>query len=361
MIRILHSELQENIGGIESFLLNLTKTIDMNDIQFDMLMRGNNNYLENELKKYGVKIYKVPTNSLEYLQFIKRVLNKNKYDIVHIHKNSAANIILPQLVKKYSNAKLVIHSHNTSPSSGSKLGSILHKINYRHLLRLSDCRLACSDTAAQWLFGKDYAKKNVTIIKNGIISSLYTFDLNKRKKIRKELGLEDKFVIGHVGAFRMQKNHKFLIDLIATNKISNVRLVLVGKGELKKEIELYAKEKKVQDKILFLGGRNDVYNVLQGFDVFVMPSLWEGLPVSTIEAQASGLPLILSAQVSRLTKITPSVFFLNLDNLNQWIKKINELKNDFKREDESEFIKKAGYDMSSSAKEIKKIYLNILQ
>lgn len=361
MIQILHSELQENIGGIESFLLNLTKTIDMNDIQFDMLMRGNNNYLENELKKYGVKIYKVPNNYLEYLKFIKKILKKNKYDIVHVHKNSAANIVLPQLVKKYSNAKLVIHSHNTSPSSGSKLGSILHKINYKHLLKISDCRLACSDTAAQWLFGKDYINKNVTIIKNGIISSLYTFDLNKRKKIREELGLEDKFVIGHVGAFRVQKNHKFLIDLIATNEIPNVRLALVGNGDLKREIELYAEKKKVRDKILFLGGRNDVYDILQGFDVFVMPSLWEGLSVSAIEAQASGLPLILSAQVSKLTKVTPNVSFLSLDNLNQWIKKINEFKDEFKRTDESEFIRKAGYDMNSSAKEIKKIYLNILQ
>lgn len=361
MIKVLHSELQANIGGIESFLLNLTKSMDMTNIHFDMLMRGNNEILEHKLEELGVVIYKVPTNPIEYHQFIKRIFKKNSYNFVHIHKNSAANMFLPEMVKRYTNAKLIVHSHNTNPSSGSKLAVALHKLNKNKLIKLSDYRLACSDTAAEWMFGNDYMDKNVTIIKNGIIVRDYIYNPKIRAKMRKKLGLEGKFVVGHVGAFREQKNHQFLVKVFSKLNIPNVELVLVGDGPLKTKIKDQVKELNLEDKVKFLGSRNDVNDILQAFDVFVMPSLWEGLSIATIEAQASGLPLVLSAQVSRLTKVTPNVSFLSLDNLNQWIKKINELKDGFKRTDESEFIKKAGYDMSSSAKEIKKIYLNILQ
>lgn len=361
MIKVLHSELQGYIGGIESFFLNLTESMDMTDIHFDVLMYGDNEYLERKLRNLGVTIFKVPTSPVKYYSFIKQLLQKNNYDFVHVHKNSAANIILPEMVKRYSKAKLIVHSHNTNPSGGSQLAVILHKLNKNKLIKLSDYRLACSDTAAEWMFGKKYNNRNVTIIKNGIITRDYIYNPEIRNQTRKKLGLDGKFVIGHVGAFREQKNHNFLINMFSKLNIPNAELVLVGNGPLKVNIEQQVKDLNIADKVKFLGSRNDVNDILQAFDVFVMPSLWEGLSVSTIEAQASGLPLVLSAQVSRLTKVTPNVSFLSLDNLNQWIKKINELKDEFKRTDESEFIKKAGYDMSSSAKEIKKIYLNILQ
>ena len=213
MIRVLHSELQSNIGGIEAFLLNLTKTINKTNLQFDFLMRGDNSYLENTLKDYGANIYKVPSGMLNYYKFVKNILIKNNYDFVHVHKNSAANIVLPLMVKKYTNAKLIVHSHNTSPSGGSKVAIILHKINKNKLMRLSDYRFACSDTAAAWMFGHDYKDEQVKIIKNGIILKDYVYNPEMRNKVRTDLRLTNKFVIGHVGAFREQKNHKFLLKL----------------------------------------------------------------------------------------------------------------------------------------------------
>ena len=356
MIKVLHSELQSNIGGIESFLLNLTKSMDMTNIHFDMLMRGNNPYLENELKGLGVTIYKVPTNSLQYSKFIKKLLEENNYDFVHVHKNSAANILLPIMVKKYSHAKLIVHSHNTSPSSGSKIAIALHKLNRSRLYKLSDFRFACSDTAAEWMFGKDYQNKDVKIIKNGIIAQDYVYNPEVRTKMREQLGLTGKFVIGHVGAFREQKNHKFLLKVFSELDDPNAELVLVGDGPLKREVKAQAKKLGITNKIQFLGSRNDVNKLLQAFDVFVMPSLWEGLSISTIEAQASGLPLILSNKISRLTQITDDVEFISLYNIFDWVAAIEKVKDKFERKNNLPKIILNVYDIKKSSRKIYDTY-----
>lgn len=357
MIRVLHSELQSNIGGIEAFLLNLTKTIDKTNLQFDFLMRGNNPYLENTLKNYGANIYKVPSGITNYYNFVKNILIKNNYDFVHVHKNSAANIILPLMVKKYTNAKLIIHSHNTSPSGGSQIAILLHKINRNRLVKLSNYRLACSDTAAEWMFGNDYKRKNVYIIKNGITVKDYVYNPKIRKEIRTKLNLKDKFVIGHVGAFRKQKNHEFLVDMFSKLEIPNAVLMLIGDGDLKPEIQKKVQRMGLTDRVIFLGIRRDVANLLQACDAFVMPSLWEGLSVAAIEAQASGLNTLLSANVSREVKVTHLVKFINLTNMNEWQTKLREIaERPIIRENVEKEIQIAGFDMNNSAQFLRKIY-----
>lgn len=359
MIKVLHSELQANIGGIESFLLNLTKSIDMTNIHFDMLMRGNNQFLEDELKKLGVTIYKVPTNPIQYYRFVKDLLKTNNYNFVHVHKNSAANIVLPLMVKKYTNSKLIVHSHNTNPSGGSKSAVILHKLNRNKLIELSDYRLACSDTAAEWMYGKDYKDKQVKIIKNGIIAKNYLYDPKVRKMMRKQLELEGKFVIGHVGAFREQKNHKFLIDIFSKINIPNAELVLVGDGPLKGKIEDQVKSLKIENKVKFLGSRNDVNNILQAFDIFVMPSLWEGLGIAAIEAQASGLPTLVSPNFPKETKISDLIAYLSLNQPEKWIDYIqNWFDTCHVRKSSLQEINNSGYDMQLSSQIIREIYLN---
>lgn len=357
MIKVLHSELQANIGGIESFLLNLTKSIDMSNIHFDMLMRGNNQFLEDELKKLGVTIYKVPTNPIQYYRFVKNLLKTNNYDFVHVHKNSAANIVLPLMVKKYTNSKLIVHSHNTNPSGGSKLAVVLHKLNRNKLIKLSDYRLACSDTAAEWMYGKDYKDKQVKIIKNGIIAKDYLYDPKVRKMMRKQLGLEGEFVIGHVGAFREQKNHQFLIDLFSKINIPNAELVLVGDGPFKNKIEDQVKSLKLENKVKFLGSRNDVNNILQAFDIFIMPSLWEGLGIAAIEAQASGLPTLVSQNFPEETKISDLIAYLSLDQPEKWIDYIqNWFDTCHVRKSSLQEINNSRYDMQLSSQIIREIY-----
>ncbi|GAA3632612.1 glycosyltransferase family 1 protein [Lactobacillus hamsteri] len=357
MIRVLHSELQSNIGGIESFLLNLTKTIDKTNLQFDFLMRGNNSYLETMLKNYGANIYKVPVNVTNYYKFLKDVLIRNHYDFVHVHKNSAANIVLPLMVKKYTNAKLIIHSHNTNPSGGSRIAVLLHKINRNRLIKLSDYRLACSDTAAEWMFGNDYKTKNVYIIKNGIIAKNYVYNPKIRKEIRSKLNIAGKFVIGHVGAFRKQKNHEFLIDLFSKLDIPNAALMLIGDGDLKPGIRKKVQSMGLNKKVIFLGVRYDVADLLQACDVFVMPSLWEGLSVAAIEAQASGLETLLSSSVSKEVGITDLVKFIDLTDMDEWKDELKEIaQSTIVRKNVEKEIQIAGFDMNNSAQFIKKIY-----
>lgn len=356
MIKILHSELQSNIGGIEAFLLNLTRSMDMTNIHFDMVMRGNNSYLENELSKLGVTIYKVPSNPFQYSRFIKKLLKQNNYDFVHVHKNSAANILLPVLVKKYSNAKLIVHSHNTSPSGGTKAAIILHILNKDRLYRLSDYCFACSDTAAEWMFGNNYQEKNIKIIKNGIITQDYVYNPALRDEMRHQLGLEDKFVVGHVGAFREQKNHKFLLDMFAQLAIPNAELVLVGDGPLKGKIKTQAQKLGIVNRVKFLGSRNDVNKLLQAFDLFVMPSLWEGLGIAAIEAQTSGLNTIVSDNFPAEIKITNQVRILPLKK-SVWVNEIETMsKNKPEHFNVISEIQSAGYDMVKSAKKVRKIY-----
>ena len=359
MIRVLHSELESNIGGIEAFLLNLTKTIDRTGLQFDFLMRGNNSYLESTLKKYGANIYKVPAGITNYYKFVKNILIKNNYDFVHVHKNSAANIILPLMVKKFTNAKLIVHSHNTRPSGGSKIAIMLHKINRNKLIKLSNYRFACSDTAAEWMFGDDYKTKKVKILTNGIIVNDYVYNPEIRNKIRRQLKLEGKFVIGHVGAFREQKNHKFLLEIFSKVNKPNFILLLIGDGPLKNQIQEQAKRLGISKSVIFLGSRKNVNDLLQAMDLFVMPSLWEGLSISTIEAQASGLHLLLSNKVSKFSDITGNVSFLNLDDINKWEKEIiNCYRKGNIRADETVNIRKSGYDMKETARFLERIYLH---
>lgn len=357
MIRVLHSELESNIGGIESFLLNITKAMDRTDIQFDMLMRGKNKYLEKTLSELGVNIYHVPSNPVAYIKYVKNLLKNGNYDFVHVHKNSAANIVLPIMVKRYTNAKLIVHSHNTNPSSGSKLAIMLHKMNRNRLIKLSDYRFACSDTAAGWMYGDDYQNKDVHIIKNGIIAKDYVYNPQIRDKVREQLGLKDKFVIGHVGAFRKQKNHQFLLDLFSKLEIPNAVLMLIGDGDLRPEIQEKVEQLGLTDKVLFLGSRHDVADLLQACDVFVMPSLWEGLSVAAIEAQASGLPLLLSKNVSKQVHLTDNVKFLSLNNMDKWLEELKNINSSFIRKNTVRKISDTGYDISISAERLKNLYL----
>lgn len=359
LIKVLHSELQDSIGGIESFLYNLLQCVDRNQVQFDFLMRGENEQFEKKLTDLGANIYKVPSNYIEYITKVKRILREQDYDIVHIHKNSAANIILPKIVKSTSKAKLIVHSHNTSPSSGSKLLLLLHKMNRNKLYNLADYYFACSDLAAEWMFGKEYKYKNVKIVKNGIIVQNFAYNPNIRIAMRKKMGIENDFVIGHVGAFRKQKNQEYLLEILSKLPLKNTKLFFVGQGDFLE----YVKEKSTKyhedDRVRFLGSRSDISNLLQAFDVFVMPSLWEGLSVAAIEAQASGLPVLLSDKVSKKSKITKNVSFYSLDNLDSWIKAIIDIDKNFVRRDVIKEIREAGYDMQDTATMITDFYKKI--
>lgn len=360
MIKVLHSELEYRTGGIESFLLNLSKTIDRRNVCFEFLMRGENKDIENKLANLEFKIHKVPQEKNLYIKRVSDILKNGDFDIIHIHKNSAADILLPILAKHFTNAKIIIHAHNTMPSHPNFFKLFLHRINRPLLCALADKTYACSDLAAQWLYGKNYmSKNNVSIIKNGIIVSDYQFDEKKRNAIRNTLKINNYYVLGHVGAFRKQKNHHFLIEIL--NKINDpdVKLMLIGWGPLMDSIKKHARNLGVENQILFMGNRTDVNLLLQAMDIFLMPSFYEGFPVSVIEAQAAGLPVALSKHISKQCKLTNNVSYLDINDINEWTNFIIYNRKSFMRNNTNNEISSKGYDMICSASYLELEYKNI--
>lgn len=215
-IRVLHSELNGELGGIESFLYNVYRFIDKEKVEFDFLTISDTPAYGEELKKTGSTVYKVPKhiNFLGYYFAIDKILREGNYDIVHIHKNSAIDISILKVLQRFPNIKVIVHSHNTFPSVGGKLEK-LHKFNRKYLYDNADYRLACSDNAGKWM----YENGTFEIIKNGIDTKGFRFCTEYGEEIRATYGIPmDAFVIGHVGRFTNQKNHSKLIDIFAAIK-----------------------------------------------------------------------------------------------------------------------------------------------
>ena len=213
---------------------------------------------------------------------------------------------------------------------------------------------ACSKSAGQWMFGQS----DVQVLPNAINAVQYEFDDKIRYKIRNQLGVEGSYVLGHVGRFSSVKNHTFLIDVFEQLKKveTNVKLLLVGDGEKYSDIQEKVKNKGLSENVIFLGLRSDVNLIMQAMDVFLLPSLYEGLPVTMIEAQAAGLPCIISDRVPIECKITDLVYQVALDeSLEVWVEKILGLKK-VKRESITKIIKVSGYDIYESVKVLQEFY-----
>lgn len=220
--------------------------------------------------------------------------------------------------------------------------------------------LGCSDKALDWMYKYTGIRSQAIMIKNGINCDNYVFNENLRNDVRAEFELCDKcFLIGHVGRFIPLKNQIFLVDIIYELRkiIPSAKLMLVGDGDTKKEVQSYVETKNLSDAVIFTGTRSDVARLMQAMDVFVMPSWFEGLPVSLVEAQAAGLPIIASDTISHDSDLSGTILFKSIkDSASDWAKSIVEWKNKLQRPDNIEAIKQAGFDSRETAKQLVGIY-----
>lgn len=363
-IRVLHFELDSNLGGIESFLLNLYTQINRSQIQFEFVTTHENPALGDRLVELGGVVHKISSykNIIQYCKDIEELLD-SKFDIVHFHKNSAANILPIILAKKHNIHTIIVHSHNTAPSKGM-ISKFLHFLNRGYLCKAADKRFACSKDAGKWMF----CNEEFQIISNGIVTKKFLYNDNTRKEIRKEFGiLDNTVVIGHVGRFTSQKNHMFLVDIFKefTNKNSDSVLLMIGSGELIEDVHEKVEKEGLSGKVIFAGVRHDIADLMMGMDAFVMPSLYEGLPIVGIEAQASGLPVLLSDTISRDTEVTEAVEWYALkDNTkkiaNQIIKAVSIVTQEVRIKRNKQVVQN-GFDMNLSAQKIFENYMDILQ
>lgn len=365
MIKVLFFEFPNtyNIGGIQKFVATYVKYFSDN-IKVGIVASGEKYTLPDYWKKSNVDIHIAPSkkNIVKYLKFIRSVISD--YDIIHVNKNSLINII-PVWVAVGQNKKIVCHSHNTAPTVNSKL-EFLHNLNKRYVIKHSDLLLACSKEAGEWMFGKDQVENgNVTLINNAIELSKYQFRGEIRKKIREELNVDsDTILFGHVGRFSKQKNHTFLISVFEeiSKKVPKTKLLLMGDGPQKDEIKKEVLNKKLENKIIFGGVKGNIEDYFMAMDCFVFPSLYEGLGIAVIEAQAGGLKCYISDALPEEVRVSDLVKVISLsESAKEWCDIIVKDIDTLQHYNSEKQLKEAGYEISIEAQKLENLYVKLMK
>jgi len=314
-------------------IMRLYRQIDKKEFSFDFLTCGGDQkyYYEEEIQSLGGHIYRVPKRSVSFIKHhteMIKLLKNSDYDVIHFHSTHSLFTALELLTVRLAGKRnIVVHSHNTSDLRVKNTGFVW-KLAQKYLKTAPVC-LSCSKAAAEWLYG---TTKGIDIFPLPVTCSNFQYHEEKRMELRKKMGLEDAIIISHVGRFSEQKNHPFLMEIVkeAVALNSNVYAFLMGDGPLKEEMEKKAREEGIQDHIIFWGNDQEVYNKLNASDVFVLPSLFEGLPTVVLEAQASGLPCLVADTVTDEIQETELVKMKSLeDGAKKWAIQLLEMAQNF--------------------------------
>lgn len=350
-----------NRGGAENFVMNVYRAIDKTKIQFDFIVHSDDvGDFSEEIISMGGKIFVCPKyrgkNHISYVNWWKKFFSEHKeYGAIHSHIRSTASIYLP--IARKNGVKTIVHSHSTS--NGTGLSSVVKQILQYPLRWCSDYCFACSKEAGEWLYGKKIVKsKKYYYIPNAVDLSKFSYNSSKRDEYRKELNVSDKLVYIHVGRFNEVKNHKFLIETFKeiNKKLPDSVLLLVGTGELFEAIKGYINDNDMSDIVYLLGKRSDVPYLYSMADCLLFPSLWEGLPVSLVEAQASGIPCFISDTISNDVSISDLVRRLPINQGAQcWVDAV--VNANLERKDVRDQLTKAGYDINALAEWLQNFYI----
>ena len=358
-IRVLHVVTYMGRGGLETMIMNYYRNIDRSKVQFDFLTHREERWdYDDEIEKLGGKIYRLPRLnpfSTSYLKALDGFFKEHKeYKIVHCHQDCLSGIPL-KYAKKNGVPFTIAHSHNANQDKNLKY--LIKLIAKKNICKYSDHLFACGKEAGEWMF----KTSDFEILNNAIDTKRYIYNEEKSLEMKEKLGVTDKFVIGHVGRFRPQKNHSFIIDIFkeVCEKEPNSILLLVGDGPLENDIKKKVNSLELEDKVKFLGARDNVNDLMQAMDVFVLPSLYEGFGIVLIEAQASGLECVISESIPTDAIISKKVKQLGLDDdISTWSKEILSSKSE--RKEGIEDIEKSKYDIKSNAKWLENFYIERL-
>lgn len=321
-----------NAGGAETFLMKVYRAIDRTKYQFDFCINAKEEcFYEKEITSLGGKFYRIPQKSASLRKFKKelyKVVKENGYEYVLRITSSAMGFMDLKIAKK-AGAKVCVARSSNSGDGGTLKSLVMHSLGKILYIKYVDVKIAPSDLAAEYTFGeKAYKKGEVAVLHNAVDVNVYKFDSLSRKKIREEFEISDNVkLIGHIGRFSRQKNHLFLLKIYAEilKKEPNSILMLVGKGELENEIKAEIEKLGIENNVIFTGVRSDVPDLLSAMDVFVFPSFYEGMPNTVIEAQATGLPCVISDSITREANVTGIVDYLSLkDEPSVWAEKAIE-------------------------------------
>lgn len=352
-----------NRGGIETFMMNYLRHMDLNQIHIDFAVRGpERGTYDDELESLGCKIYRLPQRSKHPIAFQKKlrdILEKENYQVIHSHADAMSCWIL-KIAKECGVQVRIAHSHNTQHLTTNPIKFQINEFARKNINKYATNRFACSNEAGKWLFGDAPFK----VIHNAIDTGEFAFDIDKRKALREKYGISDDVILlGHVGRFDTQKNHAFMIDMFAelAKKYDNYKLMCVGDGWLRDDIEKQISENNLTDKVILAGQQGNVRDYYNAFDLYVFPSLFEGLGFVLIEAQANGLTCISSDGVPQETNLSgpDKMLYLPLEK-QAWLDKIIELGKPT-RYDGGKYIVEHGYDITHEAKKLEDVYLALAE
>lgn len=353
-MRVLHIVGQLGYDGLEAVVMNYYRHVDTERVQFDFVVTTpKKERYDDEILARGGNVYRLPPRtrkSVSYMRALAKLLKENRYEIVHIHKNSAS-MTMEAFVAKCCGIKTIIgHSHNTSCNVLWQHYLLKPFLNFF----LTD-RFACSEEAGHWVFGK---RDDVKVINNAVDLEVFRFDENVREAYRKELGMEDNFVVGFVGRFHPQKNPLFLMEIFAEvyQKDPSARLLLIGEGEMKEQMADHAKELGILPAVRFLGKRDDIPRLLAAMDVFLLPSRYEGLGLAAVEAMAAGLTCVVSDRVPCPNMAGRKIALPLEAKPEAWAETLLRAGN-LPRDTVGEAIRENGYDIAAEAEKLTEFYL----
>lgn len=352
-IKVLQIGMHDQMGGVENFIMNYYRNIDKSKFQFDFLIPyKDGGYYDNEIKKMGGNIFcfsfKNDKNIFKFLKELNKFFKNNHYDIVHCNDTGLGALYL-LFAKKYKYKIRIAHSHATSFESGIK--GLLKEISGKFYVKLANCYYACSTEAGRFLF----KNKKFEIISNSIEYDKYLYNEIFRRNIRLELDIsEDEILLGNIGRFSEQKNQKVLINILSL--LSNkYKLILIGEGPLEDELKKIVKEMNLEGRVCISHPKHDVYKYYNAMDIFVLPSLYEGLPIVGIESQVNGLPCLFSNNISKEVVLNSNVKFLDLNNIKEWVEYIKSA--NLIREDNIRDI----FNIKKNANILEKKYLELIK
>ncbi len=358
-------------GGVPVFLINVYRNINHNRFQVDFLtpdITSYNPYRE-EIEQTGGHIFQFHIScdsakgKISFGRRLKAFLKTHPYDIVHINSGALSFDCITTLISKSEGSKVIIHSHNAGGRSWWKRPVAFFM---KPIMQMgADALCACSREAALDTFtSRKVERGEVTIIKNGIDLQKFAYNEEIRDKTRRELNLEGRFVVGHIGRFVEQKNHIFLIDIFAEihKKEQSAILLLIGQGELETTIKEKVQKLNLDENVIFLGARNDIEDLYQAMDVLLFPSLFEGLPITLLEAQTSGLPCCISDTITKEVDLTDLIHRESLKTSPmKWAQlTLASALKDGERFSHDKELTEAGFDIKKTASQIMSIYESLV-
>lgn len=363
-IKILYMGLSPNLGGIEKYLINISRNIDYEKFEVDFLVfKGEKVCFYDEIIKKS-NIYEITPrteNYIKYIKELKKFLKNGTYDYIHFNLMEFSCFEGIIYARKFTNSKVILHSHIANHETISLKTKVLNKIGEK-LIQNKDTylKVACSDDAGKYMF-RGFKNENFTILYNGINVKEFEFNNIDREKLRKKLKIDEKFVIGNIGRLVKQKNHLFLIEIL--NQLikmdKNIVLLMIGNGNLRDEINNKVLEYGLKDNILYIDNTNEINKYMCAMDSFVFPSLYEGLGIVLIEAQSSGLKCYITNTLPQEIDVTRNINRISLNNSPQyWAKQIlKDKNNEIDRKAQNIVVNNSDFNISNSIYKLEEYYI----